>query len=120
MIAKTLLGPAAVLLLALAAPHGAVAFHEAGGQPEAGTRVYQGTCIACHGANGKGVIPGAPNFNAPDGPLGKPDEMLLLHVRDGFQQPGSPMPMPPKGGNPSLTEQDLKNVIAYLHRAFRQ
>ncbi len=111
---------AAVLLLALAWPGGALAFHSAGGQPEPGKKIYQGTCIACHdGPEGKGLIPGAPNFNASDGPLSKPDDVLLQHVRDGLQRPGTPIAMPPKGGNPALSEQDLKDAIAYLHRTFR-
>lgn len=107
------------LALVLVLPFGALAFDEAGGQPEAGGKIYQGTCIACHGPDGKGLIPGAPNFTTSDGPLVKDNQLLLQHVRDGFQRPGTPIAMPPKGGNPALTEQDLKDVIAYLHQQFR-
>ena len=34
-----------------------------------GAAVYRQTCMACHGANGKGAIPGAPDFTNPNGPL---------------------------------------------------
>ncbi|HFD79028.1 MAG TPA: c-type cytochrome [Gammaproteobacteria bacterium] len=83
-----------------------------------GKDIYSQTCIACHGADGKGVLPGVPDFTRKDGRLSKPDATLLKHVTEGFQSPGSPMAMPPKGGNSSLTEGDLKNVIEYLHQEF--
>jgi cytochrome c5 len=89
------------------------------GDPQAGEKIYKGTCIACHGANGKGAIPGAPDFAAPDGPLAeKSDSVLLKHILDGFQSPGSPIAMPPDGGNPNLTIRDIRNVLAYLHDRF--
>ncbi len=90
----------------------------AAGMVKAGKAVYSQTCIACHGANGKGAIPGTPDFTAADGPLSKTDDILLKHVIEGFQAPGSPMAMPAKGGNPSLTEADVKAVLAYLHAEF--
>ncbi|MDE2279617.1 MAG: c-type cytochrome [Xanthomonadaceae bacterium] len=31
----------------------------------AGKAVYTGTCIACHGANGKGLLPGTPDSPSP-------------------------------------------------------
>lgn len=88
------------------------------GDREHGQRIYQQTCVACHGANGKGLVPGTPNFNAKDGVLNKPDSELIKNVMDGFQSPGSPMAMPPKGGNTSLTEKDIRAVIDYLREAY--
>lgn len=84
-----------------------------------GAAVYAGTCVACHGANQEGV----------DG-LGKPlapsafvvantDEELVAFIKVG--RPTSDpentqgVDMPPKGGNPSLNDQDLLDVAAYLH-----
>lgn len=83
-----------------------------------GQRIYEGTCIACHGPGGKGTIPGAPDLTAADGPLSKPDGVLLANVENGFQSPGSPLAMPPKGGNQSLTDADLEAVLRYMHSAF--
>ena len=80
----------------------------------AGKAVYSQTCIACHGANGKGAIPGIQDLTAANGPLSKSDEELLASIAEGFQSPGSPMAMPPKGGNPSLTLDDIRAVIIYL------
>ncbi len=85
---------------------------------EAGKNVFSQTCIACHGANGKGTIPGVKDLNAADGPLSKSDEELITNITNGFQSPGSPLAMPAKGGNPSLTEADIQAVLAYLRIAF--
>ncbi len=107
------------LLLVLIVP--ALAFaddHSVAADAAAGKAVYSQTCIACHGANGKGTIPGVTDFTAKDGPLSKPDTELLNSISNGFQSPGSFMAMPPKGGNPVLTEEDIKAVLAYLRAVF--
>ena len=84
----------------------------------AGKAVYGQTCIACHGANGKGTIPGVTDFTAKDGPLSKSDAELVQNISEGFQSPGSFMAMPAKGGNPALTDADVKAVLAYLRSEF--
>ncbi len=83
-----------------------------------GEQVFKSTCISCHGASGKGVIPGVPDFTQPGGRLSKSDDVLFEHIRDGFQTPGNTMVMPPGGGNPELSNNDLKAVLKYLHNQF--
>jgi len=83
-----------------------------------GADVYASTCIACHGADGKGTVPGAPDFTDKNGRLSKTDEHLLKSLSNGMQSPGSPMAMPAKGGNSSLNNADLKNVLEYLRKTF--
>lgn len=83
-----------------------------------GKGIYTQTCIACHGGDGKGVLPGTPNFTDKSGRLSKSDDELMHSLMNGLQSPGSPMAMPPKGGNNALTNDDLKNVIKYLRSAF--
>lgn len=85
-----------------------------------GASVYAQTCVACHGDNGKGALPGIPDFTAAEGPLSQSDDILLLHVSDGFQSPGSTMAMPPRGGNPNLTDADIRAVLGYLRESFGQ
>lgn len=84
----------------------------------AGERVYAQTCIACHGANGKGAIPGVSDFTKADGPLAQSDDTLFASIRDGLVTPGKPLSMPPKGGNPSLTDKEIQAVLAYLRDDF--
>jgi len=83
-----------------------------------GKAIYTQTCIACHGADGKGSVPGAPNFTDKSGRLSKTDEHLMNSLTNGMQSDGSPMAMPAKGGNSALTQGDLKNVLAYLRKTF--
>lgn len=85
---------------------------------DAGQSVYSQTCIACHGANGKGMIPGVSDLTASDGPLAKSDDVLIASIRDGLVTPGNALSMPPKGGNPALSEADIMAVLAYLRDTF--
>ena len=85
---------------------------------DVGEKVYAQTCIACHGANGKGAIPGVSDFTKADGPLAKSDDTLFASIRDGLVTPGKPLSMPAKGGNPSLTEDQIQAVLDYLRSSF--
>lgn len=84
----------------------------------AGANIYQQTCVACHGADGKGALPGVADFTVPDGPLRKSDQALFQSILNGFQSPGSPLAMPAKGGNPNLSDIDIVAVIAHLRTTF--
>ncbi len=83
-----------------------------------GEALYGGSCIACHGPNGEGI----------EG-LGKPwvgsefingstdDEMVaFLKVGRATDDPlnSTGIAMLPKGGNPSLTDDDLQDLVAYM------
>jgi len=83
-----------------------------------GDAIFQATCLACHGPDGKGLLPGMPDFTKKGGVLSLPDDVLLKRIAEGFQTPGSPVAMPPRGGNPSLTDEQLRQVLAYLKRRF--
>src|SRR3990167_11496535 len=99
------------LMLAFAAMNSAFAL--------TGKEIYSQTCIACHGADGKGAIPGAANLTDPKGPLSKSDAILLDHIIKGFQTPGNVMAMPAKGGNPTLTDDELKDTLKYVRETFQ-
>jgi len=83
-----------------------------------GSRIYAQTCVACHGADGTGALPGTPDFTAASGPLAKSDEELIRIITEGVQTPGSPIPMPPHGGNHKMTDQDVIDTLAYLRSEF--
>ncbi len=84
-----------------------------------GQLVYNGTCIACHGSDGTGSLPGVPDLTGKTGPLSQDDAVLLGRMADGFQSTGSSLAMPPKGGNPALTDADLKAVLKYMRNEFQ-
>lgn len=70
-----------------------------------GSQLFASYCAGCHGANGKGLLPGTPDFTQGTVLL-KPDSMLVAGIRSG------------KGAMPGffgiLTEQNLLDVIAHL------
>ncbi len=88
------------------------------GDPAAGDKVYHETCVACHGEDGHGAVPGVPDFAKRGGVLGKPHQVMSDHIKKGFSKPGDMMAMPPKGGNPDLNDKDIEDVHSYLHKKF--
>lgn len=119
---RNLKSGAIVLSVLFAVTQSAEAAGECGfsrGDQKAGEETYNETCIACHGEDGKGTVPGAPDFNKKGGGvLSKNHHVLAKHIKNGFQAPGAPMAMPAKGGNPSLTDTDIESVHTYLHQQF--
>ncbi len=87
---------------------------------QTGKETYEKTCVACHSGDGKGAFPGTPDFTSSDGALAKSDDILIDHITNGFQSEGSPMAMPPKGGNPNLSAPDIAAVLDYIRKKFGQ
>jgi cytochrome c5 len=78
---------------------------------QSGEQVYNMACIACHGAG----IAGAPRVGDIAGwadriTLGL--DLLVNHAINGFQ--GSKGMMPPKGGNSSLTNDEVQAAVQYM------
>lgn len=109
-------GVAVTVLVSFLTP--AIAADETEMTLKTGQSIYSQTCIACHGANGKGMIPGVSDLTATDGPLAKEDTELATSIRDGLATPGAALSMPAKGGNPALSNEDIQAVLAYLRQTF--
>lgn len=82
-----------------------------------GKKVYN-SCIACHGRTGEGVAKVGADLKHSDFVKKKTDEELLAFIKKG-RQPGDPdsklnLAMPAKGGNPSLKDNQIQDVIVYL------
>ena len=60
-----------------------------------------------------------PDFSDKAGVLAKTDALLLRSLIDGVQGPNAPIAMPAKGGNPALTEDDMKAVLVYVRQNFQ-
>ena len=102
--------PAAEQPAPQAATEAAPATAEAGGA-EKGKKVYDTVCVICH-AQGVG---GAPKLGdkADWGPrIAQGNETLYKHSIEGFQ--GQKGLMPPKGGNTSLSDDDMKAAVDYM------
>lgn len=78
-----------------------------------GKALFEANCTACHGDHAQGAFPGVPDLVS-SGRLKQPDATLIGHILGGFQTPGSPMAMPAKGGDSSLTADDAKAILVYL------
>ena len=84
---------------------------QAQGEPGKGEHVYKGTCSMCHGT-GAG---GAPLFKSKEdwGPrIAKGLDTLHSHALQGFT--GAKGTMPAKGGNTSLSDDDVKAAVDYM------
>ncbi len=90
----------------------------AAGDPARGKEQFDMVCIACHGAGGVGVEGLGKPFTTSDFVRSQSDAELLAFVKVG-RPIGDPanttgVDMPPKGGNPALTDADLLDIIAYI------
>ncbi|MBL4799424.1 MAG: cytochrome c [Oleispira sp.] len=83
---------------------------------QSGKSIYENNCVACHGVEGKGALPGVPDFTAKNGRLSKSDGELLSNIITGFQSPGNSMSMPPRGGNSQLSVDDLNAALKHIKK----
>jgi cytochrome c oxidase subunit III len=93
------------------------------GDPKVGGTLFAATCAGCHGTDGSGKPNQGANLQASRFIAGKTDEALLAFVRVG-RLPTDPnsvlkLTMPSRGGNPTLNDQKLLDIISYL-RTFHQ
>ncbi|HEY9052048.1 MAG TPA: cytochrome c [Gammaproteobacteria bacterium] len=75
--------------------------------------VYFQTCIICHGDDGSGSMPGVPDLADSKSLFVDKNEVILARLKAGIQTQGN-VSMPPKGGNPDLTDDQLLEVLLYL------
>ncbi len=83
-----------------------------GGGEHVGKTVYEGLCVACHGSG----IPGIPQLGDVDAWAPRIEQgNAMLHDRaiNGYTG-NSGMPMPARGGDPSLSDDDVKAAVDYM------
>ena len=76
-----------------------------------GAKVYNGLCAGCH-AVGAGGAPKAGDKGAWGSRIAKGRETLYSHAINGFQ--GSNGVMPARGGNPNLSDEEVKAAVDHL------
>ena len=101
---------AAAQAAAVAAAAAAAASQVAYGGTLDGSVIYNNLCTGCH-TSGAG---GAPTLTAAGmgARLGKGADTLHKHAIEGFQ--GTAGVMPPKGGNPALTDEQVKATVDWM------
>lgn len=84
-----------------------------------GEAIYNATCLVCHGSDGAGDMPGVADLAKNGGGLSQDDKVLMSRMLNGYQSKNSSMAMPPRGGDPALTESDLKDVLKFMRGKFQ-
>lgn len=78
-----------------------------------GRDLFARTCAACHGQDAKGVEGLGKDLTRSWFVAAQNDADLHTFVVQG--RPGAvPMPMPPKGGNPGLSDKDVSDLVVYM------
>jgi cytochrome c5 len=79
-----------------------------------GEQVFQAVCKTCHESG----IAGAPKFGdkaAWAAPIKEGYDVLIQHAINGLQEKGKVMP--PRGGNPDLSDTEIARAVAYMANA---
>ena len=90
----------------------------AAGDPAKGEELFNSTCAACHGQGGVGIEGLGKSIPDSEFIRSQSDAELLAFIKAG--RPSSDpanttgVDMPPKGGNPALTDEDIMDIIAYF------
>ena len=88
------------------------------GNPEKGKDLFLGTCASCHGPDAKGLPGLGKDMTTSEFIRKQSDAQLLEFIKKGrpATDPANTtgVDMPPKGGNPALTDQDLADIIAFI------
>ena len=88
------------------------------GDPAKGKTVFDVTCLACHGPDAKGIAGLGKDMTTSAFIKDKTDDEMVAFLKVG-RATDDPLnttgvAMPPLGGNPAMTEDQLKDVIAYV------
>lgn len=88
------------------------------GTPEKGKQLFAENCTTCHGMQGQGVVHLGADLQTSKFVASSTDAQLVAFIEQG-RAASDPMnkmhvAMPPKGGNPALSTQDLYDIVAFL------
>ena len=83
-----------------------------------GQELFAQTCSACHGPDGKGIEGLGRDMTTSEFIAEQSDEELVEFIKVG-RRPSDPLnttgvDMPPKGGNPTVSDDDLFDIVAYI------
>src|SRR6476469_7765805 len=89
-----------------------------------GERAYAQTCATCHGVNGQGMPNQGANLKTSPFIAGRSDDQVVEFIRTG-RLPVDPksvmkLVMPPNGGNPTLSDTQLHQIVTYLRQVQRE
>ena len=83
-----------------------------------GQEFFAGTCSACHGPDAKGLPNLGKDLTTSEYVQDNDDQTLLTLLKEGrpsgHELNTTGVDMPPKGGNPALSDEDLSAIVAFL------
>lgn len=83
-----------------------------------GYDIYQASCAACHGQGGEGIEGLGLPMTTSGFVRGMSDDDLIRFIRTGRpmwdENNVTGMDMPPKGGNPAVTDEQLQLIVDYI------
>ena len=92
---------------------------EVQGDATKGQQAFQ-SCVACHGPEARGVQGLGKSLHPSESEFvrSQSDDELVQFIKTG-RQPDDPanttgVAMPPKGGNPAISDAELYNIVAWL------
>ncbi len=79
-----------------------------------GKKIYDNNCLVCHGENLHGDMPGVPDLIINRAWTMNLDAQIHKFVTEGTENSGKAIVMPSKGGNPNLSDEQIKSAIMYM------
>lgn len=102
------------------APTAATSATPAAPSAEHGRQLFIATCSGCHGPQGAGIPHLGKDLQTSKFVAGLSDDQLADFITQGRAandpQNTTHVAMPPKGGNPALSAQDISDIVAYLRQ----
>jgi cytochrome c5 len=91
---------------------------DAGGEAAAGEKIYGANCALCHGQGGVGKPALGKDLRQNEFIAGMTDDQMVEFLKAG-RRADHPLnekgvDMPPRGGNPGLSDDDLRRIVTYL------
>ena len=106
-----------------AAPQAAAPAAIVGGAANGG-KIFATACVACHGPEGKGVTALGKDLTTSEWVAQQSVEQLVEFIKRG-RDAGDALnttgiAMPPKGGNPAMSEQEVADIVAFVRSIHQQ
>ncbi len=83
-----------------------------------GAELFKGVCATCHGAGGEGVPNLGKDMRGSEWVKSQTDEQMLEFLKNGRKATDplntTGVEMPPRGGNPKFTDEDLEKIVQYV------
>lgn len=89
-----------------------------------GGKVFSTACVACHGPEAKGITGLGKDLTTSEWVGQQSDAQLVEFIKKG-RDAGDPLnttgvAMPPKGGNPAMSDQEIADIVAFLRSIHQQ